>query len=565
MICPKCKKEYKTYSSFCNNCYTKLDPSEFLNKDLHKFKKIQKMISPKKFPKSKGDINFKNVMLNEFDITDKNNYLNNKISIEQLIQNFYKKEGYTVLKCENNYWIILFLITFWNQLFETRDFILTTDNFKNCLNNIPSKNKLKNLNFEKLNKRNRFINHILNSYYEHFDSIHKYIPLSKLHNVNLEKSKFGLGDFFSSEEMLSAPIYFNNEQISLIFKRLCSDFEFYQRGLPDLIIFNENEFFFVEVKSENDNLSYYQVQWHKYLSEIVKANVVIFSINKNKNQTKNLKNKYLTTPLINRINYIPSRIKICPKKREINYDDDKVIVCSVFHIYHSSKNGEMIKYNEIKKYSPKKWAELNQLTKKDKSIIITRYRSPLTHFHFKNHDDYNDYINKIITTEYDKKYNNLLKKYGNNTLIKNKTTKHQIKRNKKAKKFENEGKYTEAIKLYEKNIFEKTSSTTTYKRLNSIYWHFKYYDKIIETCDLAIQILINIPAKKNITIKFIKEKEKATNYYKNFKGSGCKFISVEQNDYIYENYWKKNFSIDSINKNKTKINKFTKQSSLYEF
>ena len=91
------------------------------------------MISPKKFPKSKGDINFKNVMLNEFDITDKNNYLNNKISIEQLIQNFYKKEGYTVLKCENNYWIILFLITFWNQLFETRGFILTTDNFKNCL------------------------------------------------------------------------------------------------------------------------------------------------------------------------------------------------------------------------------------------------------------------------------------------------------------------------------------------------------------------------------------------------------------------------------------------------
>lgn len=236
------------------------------------------MISPKKFPKSKGDINFKNVMLNEFDITDKNNYLNNKISIEQLIQNFYKKEGYNVLKCENNYWIILFLITFWNQLFETKDFILTTDNFKNCLNDIPSKNKLKNLNFEKLNKRNRFINHILNSYYKHFDSIHKYMPLSKLDNVNLEKSKFGLGDIFSSEEMLSAPLYFNNEQISLIFKRLCSDFEFYQRGLPDLIIFNENEFFFVEVKSENDNLSYYQVQWHKYLSEIVKANVVIFSI-----------------------------------------------------------------------------------------------------------------------------------------------------------------------------------------------------------------------------------------------------------------------------------------------
>lgn len=506
-------------------------------------------------------------MLNEIDIANKTKYLNNKLTIEQLVQNFYEKEGYNVLKCENDYWIILFIITFWNQLFESNDFILTNDSFKNLFNDIPSKNKLRNLNFKKLNKRKTFITHILNSYYDHFDSIHKYTPLSKLHLIDLEKSKFGLGNIFSSEEMLSAPIYFNNKQISLIFKRLCSDFEFYQRGLPDLIIFNKNEFFFVEVKSENDNLSYYQVQWHKYLSEIVRANVVIFSINKNKKQIKNLKNRYLTTPLIKRINYIPSRIKICPEKREINYENDKVIVNSTFHIYHSSKNCKMIKYNEIKEYSSKKWDELNQIIKRDDSIIITRHKSALTHFHFKNQEDYQDYINEIIKTEYDKKYENLLKKYKNNTLIENKITKHQIKRNKKAKMLENEGKYNEAIKLYEKNIFEKTSSTTTYKQLNSIYWHFKYYDKIIETCNLAISIFINIPTKKNITINFIKEKEKAEANYMAFKIEGCKFISVEENDYIYENYLKKDFNIDSINKNKDPIqpNNFNKQTSLYDF
>ena len=40
MICPKCKKEYKTYRSFCINCYTKLDTSEFLNKIYGYYMKI---------------------------------------------------------------------------------------------------------------------------------------------------------------------------------------------------------------------------------------------------------------------------------------------------------------------------------------------------------------------------------------------------------------------------------------------------------------------------------------------------------------------------------------------
>ena len=103
--------------------------------------------------------------------------------------------------------------------------------------------------------------------------------------------------------------------------------------------------------------------------------------------------------------------------------------------------------------------------------------------------------------------------------------------------------------------------------MNSIYWHFKYYDKIIETCNLAISIFINIPTKKNITINFIKEKEKAEANYMAFKIEGCKFISVEENDYIYENYLKKDFNIDSINKNKDPIqpNNFNKQTSLYDF
>lgn len=52
-----------------------------------------------------------------------------------------------------------------------------------------------------------------------------------------------------------------------------------------------------------------------------------------------------------------------------------------------------------------------------------------------------------------------------------------------------------------------------------------------------------------------------------FKIEGCKFISVEENDYIYENYLKKDFNIDSINKNKDPIqpNNFNKQTSLYDF
>ena len=54
----------------------------------------------------------------------------------------------------------------------------------------------------------------------------------------------------------------------------------------------------------------------------------------------------------------------------------------------------------------------------------------------------------------------MLKKYKNNTLIENKITKHQIKRNKKAKMLENEGKYNEAISSLEKFKSENETLNT---------------------------------------------------------------------------------------------------------
>lgn len=63
-------------------------------------------------------------------------------------------------------------------------------------------------------------------------------------------------------------------------------------GFPDLIVFNNNEFFFVEVKSKKDTLSQNQLDNHYYLTNKVKTNVTLFSVNKSDKQIENLKKKY---------------------------------------------------------------------------------------------------------------------------------------------------------------------------------------------------------------------------------------------------------------------------------
>jgi hypothetical protein len=51
-----------------------------------------------------------------------------------------------------------------------------------------------------------------------------------------------------------------------------------KRGSPDLVVFNDDNYWLVEVKSSNDSLSKFQVFYFNYFQEIVGENIFVLSV-----------------------------------------------------------------------------------------------------------------------------------------------------------------------------------------------------------------------------------------------------------------------------------------------
>ena len=70
------------------------------------------------FPKNKGDLKFKNINLNNSNITFKFEYISGKISPEKFVMKYYQELGYNALFTENNYWIILFMLYYFDDFLD---------------------------------------------------------------------------------------------------------------------------------------------------------------------------------------------------------------------------------------------------------------------------------------------------------------------------------------------------------------------------------------------------------------------------------------------------------------
>jgi len=69
------------------------------------------------------------------------------------------------------------------------------------------------------------------------------------------------------------------QKVLKIFARLIADFNNKRAGIPDLIVWNNTEFFFAEVKGEKDKISEKQSEWHHFLTEVVGIKVEAVLIN----------------------------------------------------------------------------------------------------------------------------------------------------------------------------------------------------------------------------------------------------------------------------------------------
>src|ERR1035437_631966 len=214
---------------------------------------------------------------------------------EELAISNYEKEGFKAIWTENDYWITLMALLFWDIIFaKVKGAVLTLVGHEKVYLEPFDSRFLKLFSLEIDNNgmpadlftdgfylRRKQI--IINRFTElrNSDLLKRICDTYKAHRGKRcrlipQWDKFGLDKLEIVIKMV------NKEKILPIFERIIMNINDNRAGLPDLIVYSDNDLFFSEVKSEQDKISIKQKYWHEYLSEKLGFKVEIFLINQSK-------------------------------------------------------------------------------------------------------------------------------------------------------------------------------------------------------------------------------------------------------------------------------------------
>lgn len=204
---------------------------------------------------------------------------------EEVAIKFYENQGYAALWSENYYWWFLMALMFWDEIFAPLQGVFNPFKLYTRMNDMPN-------DFFKpafYQRRKNLIN----------------TKIHKLKNADLREEisnsyQFNYGrmcrpiedwDRYTLNELLIPINRMDKNAFLDMLERLISNFNDNRRGLPDLIVYDKNNIFFSEVKSENDRISDKQREWHNFLNN-KGIKVDLFLINHGKRKINNLKKSY---------------------------------------------------------------------------------------------------------------------------------------------------------------------------------------------------------------------------------------------------------------------------------
>lgn len=223
-----------------------------------------------------GKIEFKNYNPGNLEFTNVNSKINTKsdrplfpfggeyyISEDFAIQ-YYKSKGYDAFFSENKPWKRLLKALF-KDIFKEFKKISKQKGYRRGFYD----NEFFMICEDKINERFNYLKNV------------NLVDEVKKHRIKTE----------SRNKILKICEFLDDDQILSILYFMLQDFNNRKRGFPDLFVFNDNEFFFCEVKANTDVLSAYQVRNHEQLLN-TGIDVCLFSINKSETYIKEEKWKY---------------------------------------------------------------------------------------------------------------------------------------------------------------------------------------------------------------------------------------------------------------------------------
>jgi hypothetical protein len=272
---------------------------------------------------------------------------------EQIALEYYKSKGYKGLWTENDYWWTLFALLFWDIIFAKVRGAVTVgrggeeqeldpnydEEYERIFNtSVLELNGMPSDMFHPEFASNR--SDLIKNRYKELKNKDVLTELEKKYQENKNKNCRLIENWekFSLEKLKEPLTYLNKEVLLRIILRLAIDFNENRPGLPDLLVYKEDDFRFIEVKSEKDNLSQAQVKWINFLALDLDSNFDIFLINHPEKKIEKIKEKF--TILLN-----PIKIQLgstsSSKREEIielfkkqkDYNDEKNKISASFWIY----------------------------------------------------------------------------------------------------------------------------------------------------------------------------------------------------------------------------------------
>jgi len=184
----------------------------------------------------------------------------NKCSTEQVVREYYKNNGYSVMRAEYSFWKGIFILTFLDELYPEKCYksygktgvFYDMEFYKNQEKDLIKKcDYIKNVNLKE------FINSQIKKH-----EAGAYIR--DLDEWEIEGYK-NPTEYFKSQIVQNFLTRIDNKTFYKIVNRILQDRKNNTVGTPDYIVWNKKEMIFVEVKRGKEKLREDQINWAEFL------------------------------------------------------------------------------------------------------------------------------------------------------------------------------------------------------------------------------------------------------------------------------------------------------------
>jgi len=236
---------------------------------------------------------------------------NKELFAEETAIYHYKQNGYNAIWSENEYWWEILGLLFWDVIFArvtgavsisvrgvSEVLYAGSDEFNKYFDNIIKMNGIPVDFFTIDFYRNR--EGLIKNRIKELANSDLSIVLEESYRNNYGENfrMIEQWDKFSIDELLITMKKIDNITLLNILERILKNISENRSGLPDLIVYNDSEFFMAEVKSEKDKLSDNQRDWHSFM-DYLGIKVQLCLINHTNRQISNMLKKEENKKVVN--------------------------------------------------------------------------------------------------------------------------------------------------------------------------------------------------------------------------------------------------------------------------